>query len=134
MWIITVILFAGIIIFIIWYIRNRKKIMWQKHFEQHIKRHRYNKAAIMLNRKVYENVRGEKHGHGNLSKITDSQYAKILCEVYPDLDGEHYIDIIRKAVYSQEELSLEEWNFVYDFLMISTKRDQEIQQNIQKEK
>ena len=43
-------------------------------------------------------------------------------------------DIIRKAVYSQEELSLEEWNFVYDFLMISTKRDQEIQQNIQKEK
>lgn len=134
MWIITVILFAGIIIFIIWYIRNRKKIMWQKHFEQHIKRHRYNKAAIMLNRKVYENVRGEKHGHGNLSKITDSQYAKILCEVYPDLDGEHYIDIMRKAVYSQEELSLEEWNFVYDFWMISTKRDQEIQQNIQKGK
>ena len=59
MWIITVILFAGIIIFIIWYIRNRKKIMWQKHFEQHIKRHRYNKAAIMLNRKVYENVRAK---------------------------------------------------------------------------
>ena len=53
---------------------------------------------------------------------------------YPDLDGEHYIDIMRKAVYSQEELSLEEWNFVYDFWMISTKRDQEIQQNIQKEK
>ena len=41
---------------------------------------------------------------------------------------------MRKAVYSQEELSLEEWNFVYDFWMISTKRDQEIQQNIQKEK
>lgn len=132
--ILAVTAFAGIIAFIIWYIRNRKRIMWQNRFDQHVKRHRYNKAAIMLNRKVYENVRGEKHGHGNISKITDSQYAKILCDVYPDLDGEHYIDIMRKAVYSQEELSEEEWNFVYDFWTISTKRNQGIQQNIQKEK
>lgn len=115
------ILFCGGLL--IWHLKKEQETL-----SREIHGRQYRSALIRMNRRIYRRLwnRGPevlhlpaKKGAGSrmhLSYLTDEEFLQKLMQTYPAVspeDWKHYMEIVQKAAFSQEEITREEMRFCY---------------------
>lgn len=77
------------------------------------RRRRYRTAVKRMNRRLYKKLRHT--GKIRRKDITDEEYEDLLVQLYPEItacDWHLYMEIVKKAAYSREEIAREEADLV----------------------
>lgn len=94
------------------YLVKRKNRLWEERIQRLVKRGRYKKAARMVNNKIFKMASRSKEGIIKRPK-SDVDYEKLLTTVFKDIDWNCYMFVMKKAVFSNKEISKDEWMTVY---------------------
>lgn len=101
-------------VFCVWRMRKRRQEYWNRILKRAIRNRRYSRAAKLINQRIYQRLmRKQKLQKRNLS---NQDYLLLLKQAYPEYDWDTYMEIMRKAVYSAEELKAEEFAFIRTLL------------------
>lgn len=117
---------AGIWILFLYLIAVRpkqKEQFWNKKLEKELERKQYNKAVRQLNRKIYSIVMQKQHF--KKSAWSDREYFEMLTGFFPEIrreDWKRYMEIVQKAVFSDESISREEAEFCQKIFRTLPKR------------
>lgn len=98
---------------IIFWLMRRRSVWWQT-IQSDIEKGGTRRAVIVINRSLYKRLRRKKAGI--LRPGTDEEYLAALQRQYPQEDWESYMTVVRKAVYSQENIGVEEAKACYALL------------------
>lgn len=97
---------------LVW-LMHRRSVWWQT-IQSDIEKGGTRRAVRILNRRLYKRLRRKKAGI--LRPGTDEEYLAALKHQYPQEDWESYMTVVRKAVYSQENIGVEEARACYALL------------------
>lgn len=88
-----------------------RRIVWWQTIRSDIEKGATRRVVRVLNRRLYKRLRRKRAGILILG--SDEEYLAALKRQYPQEDWESYLAVVRKAVYSQEEISAEEAKACY---------------------
>ena len=73
---------------------------------------KYRRAVIAINHEIYRKLKRSVPASWNY--MTDEEYLRLLRGAFREYDWEVYMGVVRKAVYSRNELTKEEYEVVRD--------------------
>lgn len=100
---------------VVWLFR-RRTVWWEK-VRMDIERGGARRAVKVLNRKLYKRLKRRRAGI--LALRSDREYLAALCRQYPRIsrqEWEGYLEVVQRAVYSQEEIGAEQARSCYNLL------------------
>lgn len=107
---------AGLVWLIVFWLLRRRTVWWEK-VRTDIESGSARSAVKVINRKMYKRLRRKRAGFLTLG--SDQEYLAALQQQYFGItqkDWENYLEVVRKAVYSQEEISPEQARSCYVLL------------------
>lgn len=93
---------------------HRRQNIWWQIIQSEIERGGTRKAVKILNRRLYRRLRRRRAGI--LLPTSDEEYLAALKRQYPQEDWDSYLTVVRKAVYSRENIGVEEAKACYALL------------------
>lgn len=98
-------------------------VSYNEYIYGELRHRRYKTAVKRINRRLYKKLR---HGGKIRSRnITDEEYEELLVNLYPEIgakDWHMYMDIVKKAAYSREEIAKEEAELVLGMFLKAGKK------------
>lgn len=127
-WIAVGILAALLVLFLVAVMVVKGMRSYREALTSEIHRRQYRRAVRRINRRIYRRLwnhapevlhlpRRKTRGFGvEFASMTDEEFLKKLIQNYPAVnrdDWKRYFEIVQKAVFSEEEISLDEMQFCY---------------------
>lgn len=104
---------AGMAVFAVPRLLRYREARWRK-IQYDVESGGARRAVCTINRMLYRRLWRQRAGM--LSIRSDQEYLAALKRGYPGEDWDSYLEVVRRAVYSREEISLEAARSCYDIL------------------
>lgn len=102
----------------------RRRTAWWEKIREDMEKGSAGRAIKVLNRRLYKRLKRRRAGI--LTLRSDREYLEALCRQYPRIpreEWENYMEVVQKAVYSQEEIGPEQARGCYNLLRRAEARE-----------
>ena len=102
----------------------RRRTAWWEKIREDMEKGSAGRAIKVLNRRLYKRLKRRRAGI--LTLRSDREYLEALCRQYPRIpreEWEDYMEVVQKAVYSQEEIGPEQARGCYNLLRRAEARE-----------